>query len=79
MNVFKVFIKSLAAVHAQHKANYFKGAWVFTLFIFYLSIFLQFFTEQYNLLIFLESITAAAYASLNNTNRDKIPIFPAVC
>lgn len=43
----------------KHKANYFKGTQVFTLFI------------------FPESITAAAYASLNNTNRDKIPVFRA--
>jgi len=45
----------------KHKANYFEGTWIFTLFI------------------FLESSTAAAYTSLNNTNRDKIRIFQVVC
>lgn len=45
----------------KHKANYFKGTRVFTLFI------------------FLESITAAAYASVNSTNRGRILAFWAVC
>lgn len=36
-------------------------------------------TQDFTLFIFLESMIAAAYTSLNNRNRDKIPVFWAVC